>query len=304
VLRSAVDNPVEVDHNVVVQDVDCVRVQGLKLDGTGTGVALLFDKTDDSSLAACVVTGDVEFDTCGDAEVVGNTFDYPAGTEELLLTACTDALLRNNVFVNNQDDDDDVIGMSYTGAAPDEDYNCWYPEAPSSPGAHSVNSDPDFATGKYFTNDDESPIVSSGVTVSGFGDDYNGWLRHSTAPCMGAYEFEIETTDTDANGRVDERVIAGVTYTYGYDGRGQLISFGGGGVTASYEYDYAGRRVEMTVGDCVTRFVYDGDDVCAEFVDEDDDGDVDRRRHYWLIWACSMSARFRRIRRSGPSCRC
>ena len=30
-------------------------------------------------------------------------------------------------------------------------------------------------------------------------------------------------------------------------------------------------------------FLNDGDDVVAEYVDEDDDGDVDRKRVYWLL---------------------
>jgi RHS repeat-associated protein len=39
----------------------------------------------------------------------------------------------------------------------------------------------------------------------------------------------------------------------------------------------------MTVGDTVTRMVYDADDVVAEYVDEDGDGTVDRKRIYWLL---------------------
>ena len=95
----------------------------------------------------------------------------------------------------------------------------------------------------------------------------------------------------ESRGRITTRSIGGRDYDYSYDGKGRLLSYDAPGTAedATYTYDYAGRRIRMTVGDAVWRFVCDGapggagDDVCAELVDEDGDGDVDRRRYYWTL---------------------
>ena len=114
----------------------------------------------------------------------------------------------------------------------------------------------------------------------------DGWYRHLTNPCVGAIEFEFETTDIDAAGRVQRRTVAGRTYDYQQDAMGRLTAYTDYQNTANsatYSYDYRSRRVAMTVGGITTRFVYDGDDVVAEFVDEDADNQPDRMRYYWNL---------------------
>jgi YD repeat-containing protein len=208
------------DDDITVRDVDFVRLQGVELNGSGTGDALLFEQTDGPALASCIVTGAVAFDECDDAKVVGNTFDYAVGADTAVFTDCTDSLLRNNVFLNH--DASDALGMSYTGEEPDEDFNCWYEVEPATPGAGSVGDDPEFETDEYFTNAETSVIVGSGTPMTGFDADFNGWYRHATEPCMGALEYELETTSRNSAGRVTLRTIAGRDYTYSYDGQGRL----------------------------------------------------------------------------------
>lgn len=72
----------------------------------------------------------------------------------------------------------------------------------------------------------------------------------------------------DANGnltRKTERATGGVT-AYTYDAENQLtnISFPNG-TAASYRYDGIGRRIEKNVNGQITRYVYDGMDILAEY---------------------------------------
>jgi YD repeat-containing protein len=91
------------------------------------------------------------------------------------------------------------------------------------------------------------------------------------------------SAEASTSRRITKRTIAGRDYEYTYDGQGRLTSYSDDDVSATYVYDYAGRRVKTTVGDAVTPYVCDGDDVAAEFVDEDGDEDIDRRRYYWRL---------------------
>ena len=109
---------------IAVKNIDHVRVQGLYNAGGGAGVAVLFDNTSGGQLVSCVVTDTVVFDGCDGADVVGCTLDYSAGGgRSLMLSGCTDAVLRNNLFLNTESD----TGLYVTGDAPDSDYNLWYP---------------------------------------------------------------------------------------------------------------------------------------------------------------------------------
>jgi RHS repeat-associated protein len=94
----------------------------------------------------------------------------------------------------------------------------------------------------------------------------------------------------DKGGRLIRRKVQGRFQNLGYDGRNRLIRWdwdGSAGTSCTYDYDHAGRRIltRETVGGAtkVTRYVYDGADVCAEYEDSDNDGDVDRTRVYWLL---------------------
>jgi RHS repeat-associated protein len=55
------------------------------------------------------------------------------------------------------------------------------------------------------------------------------------------------------------------TYTYGYDSENRLITVDDTGAVATYSYDYQGRRISKTVGTATTEYVYDGDQVIAEY---------------------------------------
>lgn len=287
IVRSPVDNPVTVTGQLIV-GLDNVRVQGLHLASAGTtDPGVLFDSVSGAALTSCIATTGVEFRNCPSPKVVGNTFDYGAGTVSISLVDSPTALIVNNIVLNDGAQTGllaDAASSGYT-----EHHNCWYPFAPATLGAGSINYSPQFALNKYFTNNDASPIVSSGAVVSGFNADFNGWYRHASNPCMGAVEFEFEETVADAAGRVTTRTVAGRDYHYAYDGLGRLISYTddqNSANSATYVYDAFGRRVKATVGNTVTRFVYDipgqgGDDPVAEFIDQDGNGAIDTRRYYW-----------------------
>ncbi len=61
------------------------------------------------------------------------------------------------------------------------------------------------------------------------------------------------------------------TYAYGYDAENRLISVDSG-TTATYTYDHAGRRVSRTYNSVTTKYVYDGQQVIAEYDDSQTQG--------------------------------
>jgi RHS repeat-associated protein len=72
------------------------------------------------------------------------------------------------------------------------------------------------------------------------------------------------------------------TRVFVYDAHNRLLSVGFGDTLCEYTYDAAGRRISKkvtdTTGPTVTSYIeycYDGDQVIAEYVDNDFDGDVD-----------------------------
>ena len=54
------------------------------------------------------------------------------------------------------------------------------------------------------------------------------------------------------------------SYTYAYDSQNRLVSIAS---LAVYEYDWLGRRIAKTIGGVRTEYVYDGDQVIAEYDD-------------------------------------
>ena len=55
------------------------------------------------------------------------------------------------------------------------------------------------------------------------------------------------------------------TWTYSYDYENRLTGATNGTITASYAYDPFGRRISKTVDGVTTNFVYDGDQIIAEY---------------------------------------
>ncbi|MBI4707278.1 MAG: RHS repeat protein, partial [Candidatus Omnitrophica bacterium] len=65
----------------------------------------------------------------------------------------------------------------------------------------------------------------------------------------------------DSNGNLASNGAS--TYSYDYEDR--LTSVTKSGMTASYKYDSFGRRIEKTVGDAAVKYLYDGDQIIAEY---------------------------------------
>jgi RHS repeat-associated protein len=66
------------------------------------------------------------------------------------------------------------------------------------------------------------------------------------------------------------------THVYTYDSENRLLTVDGS--TASYKYDFAGRRVAKIVGGTTTTYVYDGDQIIAEY----ENGTLKRKYIYGL----------------------
>jgi RHS repeat-associated protein len=280
-----------------VRTLDNVRVQGLYIEDVPQGGSVLFDKLTGPSLASCVVKGSVAFTGCADAMVVGNTFDFRDEEAEpnLTVTNCTNAALRNNIFLNRTG----ATGLSVTGDNPDSDYNDWWPTNRTPQEGHSLNADPLLTGEEHRISSMTSPVVGRGVTwpdpndpnapeVAPFDVDIRSVGRYAS-PCLGAWEMALDRVPPggrDAAGRLVKRVVGDREYNYAYEGAGRLTDFTdhkNHANDATYTYDFFGRRVSMTVGTSTTRFIYDGEDVVAELVDEDGNGTVDRTRYYWTL---------------------
>jgi RHS repeat-associated protein len=146
--------------------------------------------------------------------------------------------------------------------------------------------------GLYYDDANKNGVRDSNETVwvcesmeSNYADA-NGWYRHLWSPCRGAVEYEFESTSSDAAGRAMNRVVAGRSYGYTYDAKGQLTAYNDTqnvGNDETYTYDHSGRRITIAESGRKTRFVYQGDDVAAELVDENGDGSPERTRVYWTL---------------------
>jgi len=173
------------------------------------------------------------------------------------------------------------------------EYNIYYPSNASvrvEGNSLYPTNDPSVNTnGDYDITSSASPAVASGTSASQFVADVFGTARNTSTPCRGAFEYKtpLNETNTITLGRITRRVAGGVTNDYAYNARGQLTGFTNSQDStknAVYTYDPFARRVMQAVGTTnVARFVYQGQDVVAEYVSVNGGTNVTRRRVYWLL---------------------
>ena len=210
-----------------------------------------------------------------------STFDFRVdGTVSFL--SCTNADLSGVLVLNREGDE----GVSSDGQISVSSGSDFWPLARSD--GLGRNVDP-LVDGTLHPVSSASPLYTAADHVPGVWTDLDGMLRHVVHPCVGAFEYLVETSTPDGGGRERDRTIAGIVDERGYDYYGRLVSFTDGetGVASTYDYDFAGRRVRKQVGSAVTTMFYEwgGNDVVVEIHDEDGDGALvgrgDYTRHYW-----------------------
>ncbi len=94
--------------------------------------------------------------------------------------------------------------------------------------------------------------------------DYSDWDYNSRNQLTGFFGLTYEYDD---NGNTIHLLWVGTvyfTYTYNYENRLTRVDFLEGGY-AAYKYDPAGRRIEKDVDGVVTKYLYDGDRLLAEY---------------------------------------
>lgn len=264
----------------------------------------------DAAISSCIVSGSVTFAQCKNAAIVGNTFDYAVPTNtpvpRILIDGGTNALVRNNIFLAPTNA---VVLVQANGAPASAGNNLhWRPNLVTDSGSPVIQANPFLDATTYAITTLVSRAVAAGAAVAGYEIDFYGNLRNPTNPCLGAIEVVLDDDGAliinpgvggltgwtsiarDRGGRIIRRTYCGHVQNLAYDGRGRLTAWDWSGSSANattYAYDHAGRRVliEETLGGraTVTRCVYDGADVCTEFVDTNTDGAVDRTRVYWLL---------------------
>ena len=288
IIRSLRERQVSVTaNNFFLSRQSHVRLQSLRFDNAATNALLRAEDAEGAALASCIVTCDVLFTNCPQSAVIGNTFDYLGRTNRLFFTDCSNAVVRNTIFLNN------TLGQpprAWTNTTIAISHNMYHPLGWID-GAETdvINANPMLHATEYCITDGASPAIASGAALARFGADLNGRRRHPTTPCRGAVEYHVERVgpgDVDAGGRILRRDVAGHVMEYDYTSTGALASFTDAddpANNATYTYDYMGRRIGMTVGSTAYRFVYLGDDVVAEYIDEGNNGTVDRTRVYWIL---------------------
>jgi RHS repeat-associated protein len=92
---------------------------------------------------------------------------------------------------------------------------------------------------------------------------YNNWSYNVNNQLTG---FNGVTYAYDNNGNVTSATDAGGTthYYYDYENRLVQVNFAGGG-SATYKYDGQGRRIEKNINGVITRYLYNGSDMIAEY---------------------------------------
>jgi YD repeat-containing protein len=264
--------------------------RGLVIGGTLSHFSI-----NDVSVSSCIVTGKLFFFYCERASVVGNTFKAPTPAAPLSMMFSMDLLVRDNIFLVDANNGEAIEELEESSA--DCDYNIYWPSNTlARVEVHGIYTNPCLDTLTFAILSTNSPAFQSGLALPGFGTDFTGALRHPEKPCRGAVELLVNDGSItagdirDKGGRLIRRRVQGRIQNLGYDGRNRLNRWdwdGSAGTSCSYDYDHAGRRIltRETVGGAtkVTRYVYDGADVCAEYEDSDNDGVPDRTRVYWLL---------------------
>ena len=265
-----------------VRGISHVRLERLRLSGETT-----ITNASSATLRNSVAASPVTFFGVSGAVVAGCTFVYTNGLAAVAVTNSPGALFRDNLVLGGGT----ACGAVLDAATVTADHNAWWPVEPPVLGSGDVFAAPLVDPADFCIADPSSPLVRAGAPVTGLNADIGGMRRYASAPCIGAYEYGIEETERDTEGRVSRRIFNGRACEYAYDAYGRLVSFAdiAAGSTAAYAYDFAGRRVGKTVGDARTAMVYDwgGHDVVYETHDANGDGDLndsgDYRRTYWVL---------------------
>ena len=147
VVRGRRDHTVKLTGKLEVGYQEHVRVQGMRLAKTGAD-GVVFSQADGVTLASCLVESDVLVSNCLGGRLVGNTFLYGQGTNELEVIQSEAAMMRNNIFMNQTNE----VGWTSAVYSVDSDYNCYSVTFPAGE-SNSVAGDPDLhATYGFITN--------------------------------------------------------------------------------------------------------------------------------------------------------
>ena len=122
-----------------------------------------------------------------------------------------------------------------------------------------------------------SPFANTGFNYDPLGNRTtvtNGAATTYTANNLNQYtQVNTNTLNYDPNGNLTS--YNGFNFSYDYENR--LIGATNGTTTASYGFDPFGRRISKIVNGTITNFVYDGDDLLAEY---DSSGNLQKKYIY------------------------
>jgi RHS repeat-associated protein len=264
------------------QNLPMLEVRGIRLISSSGGSGLRIVNCKGAVLNSCIiVSGTIVFEGSLDTKCIGNTFDFTKGGS-VCWKQSGNGFVRNCIFLGNG-----ASTITFKESEPTLDYNCFFPQPPLNPGAHSLVVDPQLLPGSYALSG-TNRLLGAGCpqTIAKWPADINGRYHNTKRPCIGAVTYATEQTIQDLGGAVIQRKICGRTYDYVYDGFLRLVEYIDRQNTtnnATYSYDSEGRRIGMTVGRSRYRFVYDKNNTRIEYVDWDGDGRVDRQRTYWTL---------------------
>ncbi|MEI6218985.1 MAG: hypothetical protein WCP86_08795, partial [bacterium] len=199
VIRGANDLLPVVSGGITVQGMPYVRFENLVIVSSNeNGATFLCDTAPGLSVEGCVMRIDVTFSNSPDIKVVGNTFDYRDGSNVMRYLSCSNALVRNNIVLN----DGLTNRIEWSAYQPDSDYNCYYPSNSAvSIESNSVYGDPmlELSNNTYAITSASSFARAAGKAVSGFDTALLGRARDLYVPCIGASEYSLRAGSATTN---------------------------------------------------------------------------------------------------------
>jgi len=129
----------------------------------------------------------------------------------------------------------------------------------------TVNSVDSTISGEEFLAEDVT-LNTGANSILASATDPSGTLSDSIT--INLDTSKVKTFTYDSNGSITGINWNGEQTTYGYDYENRLISITETNKpNIAYKYDYIGRRIEKNIGGTITKYVYDGDNIIAEYDD-------------------------------------
>jgi RHS repeat-associated protein len=289
IIRGRRGSPARLTGTIKIKGIESVTLSGIEVANTNVLKGLVVENAAGTHIQNCIVLSDMLVTNSPLTVVKGNTFNYTNAWGNIKAHDTGSILFQNNIYLNASAT---PVIQTQGDTTAQGAYNLVWPVNETGIAEEArIHANP-LLTASYSIASSLSPAIGSGTNILTLVEDIRGKPRPNP-PSRGAYEpgaWEVggvAETLTWVDGRLAARNVNGKNFSFIYDGRGRLTQYidsSDPSNSATYEYDAFGRRISITVGGTqVTRCVYRGQDVVAEYIDQNGDGTPERKRIYWLM---------------------